>query len=146
MWLSDKKTRSNVPDITPLVDLVFLLIIFFLLSTTFRVSPGIKVDLPTASSQKIVQEKKEINLSVDRAGVVYIDKEPVETGALTYRLAAAASADRDTAVLIRGDREAEYGVVVDVLGAVKDAGLHRIAIMTQRKKTEPDAAPQAAEE
>jgi biopolymer transport protein ExbD len=134
MWLKERKSKTVSPDITPLVDLVFLLIIFFLLSTTFRVSPGIKIDLPTASSQKIVHEKKEITLSVDQAGVVYLNKDPLEPMALSYRLAALAQEDRDTTVLIKGDRDVGFGRVVDLLGTVKDSGLHRIAIMTQRKK------------
>ncbi len=136
MWLKDKESRPASPDITPLVDLVFLLIIFFLLSTTFRVSPGIRIDLPTASSQKIVQEKNEITLSVDQAGVIYLDKDRVDREQLPYRLAAAANKDRNTTVLIKGDRGAGFGHVVDLLGTVKDSGLHRIAIMTQRKKDE----------
>ncbi len=134
MWLKEKKSKSTPPDITPLVDLVFLLIIFFLLSTTFRVSPGIKIDLPTASSQKIVHDKKEITLSVDQAGIVYLNKDPVEPTVLPYRLAAIARDDRDMTVLIKGDREVGFGRVVDLLGTVKQSGLHKIAIMTQRKK------------
>lgn len=119
-----------------MVDLVFLLIIFFLLSTTFRVSPGIRIDLPTASSQKIVQEKNEITLSVDQAGVIYLDKDRVERERLPYHLAVAAGKDPNTTVLIKGDRGTEFGHLADLLGTVKDSGLHRIAIMTQRKKEE----------
>jgi biopolymer transport protein ExbD len=136
MWLKERKSNTTSPDITPLVDLVFLLIIFFLLSTTFRVSPGIRIDLPTASSQKIVQEKNEITLSVDQAGKIYVDKDRVEPEQLSHRLMVVAHKDRNTTVLIKGDRGAGFGRVVDVLGTVKDSGLHRIAIMTQRKKGE----------
>lgn len=134
MWLRGRKAKGGILDITPLVDLVFLLIIFFLLSTTFRVMPGIRIDLPEASSQKIIKERKEITLSVDRSGVLYVDKIPVEPSALISRLTAAAQKDRDTTVLIKGDRAAGFGLVVDVLGTVKQSGLHRIAIMTQPKK------------
>lgn len=143
MWLKDRKSKTYSLDMTPLIDLVFLLIIFFLLSTTFRVSPGIRIDLPTASSQKIVQEKNEITLSVDEAGIIYVDKDRVEPGQLSFRLAAAAHKDLNTTVLIKGDRGVGFGHVVDLLGTVKDSGLHRIAIMTQRKK---DEQPEHAEE
>ena len=139
MSLRRRKRTAGILDVTPLVDLVFLLIIFFLLSTTFRINPGIKLDLPEASSQKIVSEKKEIVLSVDRAGVVYFNKDPVETVVLTSRLVSAAREDRDTTVLIKGDRATGFGEVVDLLGTVKDSGLHRIAIMTRPKKKQPEA-------
>jgi biopolymer transport protein ExbD/biopolymer transport protein TolR len=143
MWLRARKARGSSLDITPLVDLVFLLIIFFLLSTTFNVSPGIRLDLPEASSQKIRKEKKEITLSVDQSGVVYVDKDPVDPSSLLSRLLVWAHEDRDTTVLIKGDRNTGYGQMVDILGAVKQSGLHRIAIMTQSKKDRADVADSA---
>jgi biopolymer transport protein TolR len=139
-----KKIIKGALDITPLVDLVFLLIIFFLLSTTFRINPGIKIDLPQASSQKIVSEKKEITLSVDQAGTVYFNKDAVEPTSLTTRLATTARDDPNTTVIIKGDRAAGFGLVVDLLGTVKDSGLHRIAIMTRPK--EKDAIPEKRSE
>lgn len=143
MWLRTKKAKGEILDITPLVDLVFLLIIFFLLSTTFNISPGIRLDLPEASSQKIHKERKEITLSVDQAGVVYVNKEPVDQGSLFSRLLASAQEDRDTAVLIKGDRNAGFGRMIDLLGTVKQSGLHRIAILTQPKKDQTDGQNKA---
>lgn len=134
MWMKTGKAKGGSLDVTPLVDLVFLLIIFFLLSTTFRVAPGIRIDLPEASSQKIRTERKEIILTVDSSGAVYLNKYPVEPEALSVRLAASAQEDRDTTVLIKGDRNAGFGRMVDVLDRVKHAGLYRIAILTQKAK------------
>jgi biopolymer transport protein ExbD len=143
MWLRTKKAKGEILDITPLVDLVFLLIIFFLLSTTFNISPGIRLDLPEASSQKIHKERKEITLSVDQSGVVYVNKEPVDPASLFSRLLASAQEDRDTAVLIKGDRNAGFGRMIDLLGTVKQSGLHRIAILTQPKKDQTDGQNKA---
>lgn len=134
MWLRARKARGGSVDITALVDLVFLLIIFFLLSTTFIVSPGIRIDLPEASSQRIQKERKEITLSVDESGFVYFNKDQVGPDALASRLAATAEEDPDTTVVIKGDRNTKFGGVVDLLDRVKKSGLHRIAIMTRRKK------------
>jgi biopolymer transport protein ExbD len=129
-----KKSRNGPLDITPLVDLVFLLIIFFLLSTTFVVYPGIRVDLPHSISQKIHKDSKEISITVDQGGIVYLEREAVDTSSLGPRLAQSARERPDAVVLIRGDRGAGFGVVSDVLGVVKQAGLHRIAIMTRSQK------------
>lgn len=134
MWSSKKKPNAGSLDITPLVDLVFLLIIFFLLSTTFIVSPGIRIDLPETISQKIRKEPKEITLSVDHTCAVYVNKELVDLDLLVTRLVGIARENPDTTVFIRGDRNAGFGCVADILGMVKHAGLHRIAIMTQTKK------------
>lgn len=143
MWLKGKKAKGGLLDITPLVDLVFLLIIFFLLSTTFRVFPGIRIDLPSASSQKINAEKKEIIVSVDKAGTVYVNKDPVDPTGLISRLTASAQEDKDTTVLIKGDREAGFGRIVDLLDTVKHTGLHRIAIIT-RNRNDTTGAPEQA--
>ncbi len=137
-----KKSKGGLLDITPLVDLVFLLIIFFLLSTTFRVLPGIRIDLPSASSQKIHSEKKEVTLSVDKSGTVYVDKYPVDPASLLSRLSVSAQEDRDMTVLIKGDRDAGFGKIVDVLDTVKKAGLSRIAIVTRNKKETAEAPDQ----
>jgi biopolymer transport protein ExbD len=136
MWVRNRKAKGEILDITPLVDLVFLLIIFFLLSTTFRVSPGIKIDLPSASSQKIQTEKKEVTVSVDKSGTVYVNKDAVDPASLLSRLMVCAQEDRDTTVLIKGDREAGFGRIVDLLDTVRQTGLHRIAIVT-RNRNEP---------
>jgi biopolymer transport protein ExbD len=138
MWRKARKTGGGEPDITPLVDMVFLLIIFFLLSTTFIVSPGIRLDLPVASSQKIQKERKEITISVDHSGAIYVNKDPVKSSLLLSQLLAWAHEDRDTLVLIKGDRNTGYGQMVDILGTVKQSGLHRIAIITLPKKDQLD--------
>lgn len=144
MWRRAKNAKGGFLDITPLVDLVFLLIIFFLLSTTFVVSPGIKIDLPQAISQKIRKESKEITLSVDPSGAVYLNSDPVDRDSLVSRLARLAQEDLDMTVLIRGDRSTDFGQVVDVLGMVKQSGLHRIAIMTQPQKGPSQGQDQAS--
>jgi biopolymer transport protein TolR len=139
MWTKKGRSKGGALDVTPLVDLVFLLIIFFLLSTTFRVAPGIRIDLPEAASQKIRTERKEIILTVDSSGSIYVNKDLVEPEVLSVRLAASALEDRNTTVLIKGDRNAGFGRMVDVLDRVKHAGLYRIAILTQKVKEQEKA-------
>ncbi|MBI5251235.1 MAG: biopolymer transporter ExbD [Desulfomonile tiedjei] len=143
MWLRTRKAKGGSLDITPLVDLVFLLIIFFLLSTTFNISPGIRLDLPEASSQKINKERKDITLSVDQSGTIYVNKDPIDRTSLLSRLLTWSHEDRDTTVLIKGDRNTGYGQMVDILGTVKQSGLHRIAIITQSKKDQSDGRDRA---
>jgi biopolymer transport protein ExbD len=135
MWISRKTQEESSLDMTPLVDVVFLLIIFFMLSTTFIVLPGVKIDLPRAASQKIDVEKLKVVLSVDRQGELYFDKEQVDEEAMVRRLKEAASHNPDMLVLIKGDRDSAYGRNVDLLDMVRRAGLHRIAIITSKKES-----------
>jgi biopolymer transport protein ExbD len=66
-------------DITPLVDMVFLLLIFFMLSTTFIVAPGIKVNLPESSAEKVPQE---VQVVITEDNKVFVDGMPLDMGEL----------------------------------------------------------------
>lgn len=140
MWARKKHSPDATLDLTPLVDMVFLLNIFFMVSTTFIVMPAIRIDLPQAAAEKVEIEKDRVSVSVDTAGMLYVDQDLVDERAMRARLARIASENSRTLVLVRGDRSANYGLVVDLLDMVRQAGLHRIAIVTGRKKA-VEAAP-----
>lgn len=139
MWVGKKQPEESTLDMTPLVDVVFLLIIFFMLSTTFIVLPGLKIDLPEAAAEKIEIETKKAVLSVDREGVLYFDDEQVDRGSMRQKLIEASARDPETLILLKGDRGCGYGRVVDLLDMVRQTGLTRIAIVTSTEK-EPESS------
>jgi biopolymer transport protein ExbD len=143
MWVQKRDADDSTLDMTPLVDVVFLLIIFFMLSTTFIVVPGLRIDLPTAASQKVSVEKHKVVLSVDRNGILYFDQDPVDEDTMVRLLKQTELENPLILVLMKGDRNSKYGRNVDLLDMVGKAGLNRIAIVTStKKKTEnaPDTA------
>lgn len=123
-------------EITPLVDMVFLLLIFFMLSTTFIVSPGIKVNLPQSSAEKVTQEKKEVQVVITEDNKVFVESVLVDMGGLEQRLVGAAQQDPQTLVIIKADAKALHGKVVEVMDLAKQSGLNRMAIATQPKEKE----------
>jgi biopolymer transport protein ExbD len=123
-------------DITPLVDMVFLLLIFFMLSTTFIVTPGIKVNLPQASAEKVAQEKKEMQVVITEDNKVFVDRMPVDVGELEQRLMGVARQDPQTLIIIKADAKTLHGKVVEVMDIAKQSGLNRLAIATQLKERE----------
>ncbi len=130
-----KKRRDVVnPDITPLVDVVFLLLIFFMLSTTFIVSPGIRVNLPQAEAEAVRHEKRDLRIKVDANGYYYLEDQRMSPEDLDGRFEDAARADRDTMVVIEADEQTQHKHVVDVMDRAKTAGLHRLAIATRPKR------------
>jgi biopolymer transport protein ExbD len=139
MWSHRKKTEESTLDMTPLVDVVFLLIIFFMLSTTFIVLPGIKVDLPKASSEKVTVEREEIVVSVDGQGAFYFNKDPIDDATMKARLRLAGTTNKDVQILLKGDAGCNYGRVVELLDMVRTCQLHRVAILTTRKKIDSKA-------
>lgn len=129
-------------DLTPMVDVVFQLVLFLLLATTFKKphpqqpmvpredTPSIQVDLPRASADAVVRDAKEVRVWVDQAGDVYIGKDKVDTAALRERLAAAYRENPQTLVVVKADRGSSHGAVVTVMDVARDVGLDRLAIAT----------------
>jgi len=139
MWSHRKKPEESVLDMTPLVDVVFLLIIFFMLSTTFIMLPGIKVDLPKASSERVSIEREEVVISVDEQGAFYFNKDPVDDATMKERLRLAGTSNKDVQILLKGDAACNYGRVVELLDMVRACKLHRVAILTSKKKDDLSA-------
>jgi biopolymer transport protein ExbD len=121
-------------EITPLVDMVFLLLIFFMLSTTFIVTPGIKVNLPQSSAEKVTQEKKEVQVIITEDNKVFVDKMLVDVGELERRLMGVGQQEPQTLIIIKADAKALHGKVVEVMDIAKQSGLNRLAIATQPKE------------
>jgi biopolymer transport protein ExbD len=120
-------------DVTPMIDIVFQLVLFFMVSTTFISSPGIQVDLPRANSQVVLSEKKDINVWVTVEGAVYVDDDPVDLDELRNRLRDAAESDPTTLVVIKADAGVEHGRVVTTMDIARSEGLTRLAIATDEQ-------------
>ena len=126
-------------DMTPVVDTIFNLLIFFALSMNFLVNPGITVDLPDAAAPRVAREEGDIRIGITPAGGIRLDGAPVTLDVLRTRLRELAGQRRtggqrrDAQVLIRADRRVAHGLVVAVMDAARSAGLTRLAIMTRRE-------------
>lgn len=115
--------------LTPLIDVVFLLLIFFLTATTFsREEVEMDLDLPEAASGEAGGGEQTIVINIGRDGRLVMNGRGVTEAALHQKLRAAAARNRDRQVLIRGDTEARYGIVAKVFDACLLAKLHSISI------------------
>ncbi len=120
-------------DLTSLIDVVFLLIIFFMVTTTFQARSGISVKLPEADSEMPAEEFKRVVISLREDGNTYYQDAQISEEGLTRRLAAAAASDTKTLVIIRADKHVAHGRVVSVMDAARSAGLNRLAIATVKR-------------
>ena len=118
-------------DVTPLIDIIFQLVLFFMVSTTFVNSPGIKVDLPRSSAETMLQEQEDLHIWMTDAGAVYLDKKVVDFEALKTVLSSRAAVDPSTMVIIEADTNVEHGRVVGVMDLARSVGLERLAIATE---------------
>ena len=126
-----RRREPSRVDVTPLIDIIFQLVLFFMVSTTFVTSPGIQVDLPRSSAQTIIREKHDINVWMTAEGTVYVDREPMTWEGLTQQFGAAAVRDPNTMVIIKADTEVDHGRVVAIMDLARGRGLSRLAIATE---------------
>ena len=106
-----RRTRREPPrvDLTPLIDIIFQLVLFFMVSTTFISAPGFKVDLPRASSDMMVREQDDLQIWMTNEGGIFVDREPVDFEGLIQILGDKARSDPSTLVVIKADMEVGHG-------------------------------------
>lgn len=138
MRFSIARRADPLIDVTPMIDIVFQLVLFFMVSTTFISSPGIQVDLPRSSSQVLVSDKQDINIWMTTDGAVYVDDVPVTFERLKSRLQSAAARDPSTLVVIKADAGVSHGRVVTVMDVARNEGLTRLAIATEANQGADD--------
>lgn len=123
-------------ELTSLVDVLFLLIIFFTVTTTFATSGGIDVNLPQATSRLQLEKVEKLFVIINKQGDAYIEGERMSDGQLKSRLKKLAETSDDALVIIEADQGTFHGRVVAVMDMAQGAGLKRLAIATEQKPFE----------
>ena len=118
-------------DIAPLIDVIFQLLIFFMLTSSFIVSSGIRVNLPKAVTSKMV-ESRNVEVLVSGENVIYIDGKVVNTQELKSVLKGLVANNQP--LLIKADRRAQLGRVVEVWDMARNLGLSQVNIATYQDR------------
>ncbi len=120
-------------NVTPMVDVVLVLLIIMMVSATYIVSQSLKVELPkTASSDDTVS--KTFVVTIGKDGELYYNNEPTSAEALPGQLRAAKAESSDLNLVITADQKAYHGQVVEVIDTAKVAGITKFAINVERAK------------
>ena len=133
----DFRTASrDEPEINliPFIDVLLVVLIFLMLSTTYSRFTEIQLQLPVADAQAMRDYQKEVLVSVSSDGRFTVNKTPMASGsvdALSKALGTAAKAGRETVVIISADASAPHQTVVTVMEAARRAGLGQITFATQ---------------
>lgn len=131
MAFARKRREEPKVELTPMVDVVFLLLIFFMISTTFVETPGIDIKLPESSSQMTAKEPKEVKVYLSREGEIYLQEERIALEGLRGRLAGHGEKARAMTFLLLADQEARHGRVVQLMDVAREAGFGKLAIATE---------------
>ena len=132
MRFQTRKTDDVQLDMTPLIDVVFLLLIFFMLSTSLSVNPGIKIDLPKATAEQVKKKKTTLRVAIEAGGRIFLEGKKLSLEQLRDKFVAVSKSSGDDAlVVIEADKKVYHGLVVKVMDAAKSSGLNKLAIATQ---------------
>jgi len=123
----NKKDKS--PDLTPMIDMVFLLLIFFLLTSVFRV-PAIETELPASSSAASVKPEEFVVSIKDDGGIFFNDKK-ISKGQLEGILKCSLETSSDKNVSIASDKSVSFENIVSVMDIAKSAGALSVSFLTE---------------
>jgi len=133
MQFEGYRRSSHVPNVTPLIDIVFLLLIFFMLTSHFVQDDVLNIQLPETESGEQLDEKKSIEIVINTEGQWLYREKVVDADALLLVLQEDLSKLEDKRVRIRGDKSSDLGSTVTVLDIARRAGATGVDIVTERK-------------
>lgn len=131
MAIVRERRRGLRVDIVPLIDVMFILVVFLLVSTTFRTEPlGIDVDLPRAATGA-AQEQAELRITITRQGTMFINGQAASESDIQAHVRSAIQANPNTIVIVSADRRVSYDAVVRAMDAARLGGASRLALSVE---------------
>ncbi len=137
MVLNMSRNRRRNSDasisLTPMIDIMTVLLAVFMVTTPMMTN-GIDLDLPSAGHSALTGNDHAIQISVDSAGRYYLAETMLGADDVVRRAAAMRGENPQLTIMINGDRRADYGAVMAIMGKLKDAGFQRVGLRTQMDK------------
>ncbi len=122
-------------NLIPMIDVLLVILIFLMITTTYSKFAGLEINLPTADSQSQPEQPNEVNVMVTAGGDVMVNKVPVagrDVEAIGVALKRAAGEAKEPVVIINADAKATHQSVIDVMQAAQQSGLSHISFATQQ--------------
>lgn len=126
-FVNRRAKKSIVINITSLVDVILIILIFVLASTTFLEQPALNIELPHAESSGL-QRVEELVITISKTGVIYFNKQQVTKDQLLGNLEA--NINTDLPVVLKADKGVAYGLVIEVMDILNRAGIKKIVALT----------------
>ena len=129
------KAKEEEPrlGIAPLVDIVFLLLIFFMLTSHFEIASGVRIRLPKVTQKVYNSQEMKVTVLIDRTGKIYFRGKKLTLSELKKKLEAVVEKNGIVHLILQADQDARHGRVVDVMDIAKTAGVRSIVIAARWK-------------
>lgn len=125
----DATADSNEVNLTPMLDVVFIMLIFFIVTTSFIKESGIDINRPESSAAS-PRPDAQVLVAVTPEGAVWLDGKPVDIHRIGQEVAAMLTGDGS--VVIQADRESTTGLLIEVMDRLKQAGVDQVAVAASR--------------
>ena len=117
-------------NVTPFVDVMLVLLVVFMVTAPL-LTVGVKVDLPSAEANVIQGNDEPLPVSINSVGQIYLQESPIVLPDLVPKLRAITGENPDTRIFVRGDKEINYGLVMEIMSAINSAGFSKVALITK---------------
>ncbi|WP_417915988.1 protein TolR [Candidatus Electronema sp. JC] len=136
-----RKSLAAEINVTPLVDVMLVLLIIFMV-TAPMMTQGIDINLPKTTGESLEQEAEPLSVVIDSSGQIFLGKNtaPLTAAGLRHELEKLPAAQREEAIYLQADETVSYGIVVQIMAQIKQAGFDKLGMVTQ-----PDEDRQAGE-
>lgn len=117
-------------NVTPFVDVMLVLLVIFMI-TAPMMTAGVNVDLPKATSKPIPGNDQPLTVAITKDGIIYLEKTQIKLPELGAKLAAIAGENKEVRIFVRGDKDVDYGRIMQVVGEINQGGYTKVSLITE---------------
>ena len=131
IWRRKRPAEDSTIDITPMLDIVFIMLIFFIVTTTFIKETGVEVNRPNASTA-VADERGNILIAITENNEIYIDKRLIDLRAVRANVERLKAENPEGSVIIQADQNSKTGLLVETMDQVRLAGVQNVSIAAEK--------------